>query len=241
VTARALATFALLALLALPSRARAERTAEERSAIADDDRPHTLAQLGIGLLTIPGADVCLKDRPCTKGDTSIAMEFWQMYRANRYFAVGAGTSIAVKPTVDYPPNLGGIERAHTRGYFSVEAQVRYYALRLDVAEAWLGASGGGVVVSDRYTIEDNKTTFGAEPAIIGPRQNTVRTEGLTVAAILGGQWMLAPSWGVGATFRYARWLLPSKPATTSFLDRATLTNSQGVLYIGITAAYRIAL
>jgi hypothetical protein len=171
---RTLGAFAALLTLIVPSLARAERTAEERAAIADDDRPHTLAQLGLGLLTIPGADVCLKDKPCTKGDTSIAMEFWQMYRANRYFAVGAGASVAIKPTVDYPPNLGGIERSHTRSYFTVEAQARYYALRLDVAEAWVGLSGGGVVVSDRYTIEDSTNTFGSGDHRPAPEHGTNR-------------------------------------------------------------------
>src|SRR5688572_15812068 len=68
-----------------------EETASTRSALAARgvDRPYTMAQLGVGLLTLPAADVCLRSRPCTKGDTSIEIDFWQMYRESRRFAIGA--------------------------------------------------------------------------------------------------------------------------------------------------------
>jgi hypothetical protein len=202
------------------------------------DRPFTVAQLGVGFLTIPGADVCLKDRPCTKGDTSIELDFWQMYRANADFAVGAGASVALKPTVDSPPSEPGFDRSHTRGYFLVEAQARYYALHLEWIEAWIGATVGGVIVSDRYTIEG-----GDEPkaAIIGPRSSTIRTEGGTVGGLIGGQWTFAPNWAIGLSVRYMRWFLPHEPARTVFLDTATLTDQQSVLNIGLLCSYKIAL
>jgi hypothetical protein len=202
------------------------------------DRPHTLAQLGVGFLTLPGADVCLKDQPCTKGDSSIEADFWQLYRANRYFAIGAGATVAIKPTTDSPPTEAGIDRSHTRSYFLVEGQGRYYAIHGETFEAWVGASVGGVIVSDRYTIEGGDVPTAA---IIGPRSSTLRTEGGTVGALIGAQWSFAPNWALGLNARYMRWFLPSTPATTVFLDRATLTDSQGAIEIGVSCSYRIAL
>jgi hypothetical protein len=202
------------------------------------DRPHTLAQLGVGFMTLPGADVCLKGQPCTKGDSSIELDFWQLYRANRYFAIGAGATVAIKPTTDSPPTEAGIDRSHTRSYFLVEGQGRYYAIHGETFEAWIGASVGGVIVSDRYTIEGGDVPTAA---IIGPRSSTLRTEGGTVGALIGAQWSFAPNWALGLNARYMRWFLPSTPATTVFLDRATLTDSQGAIAIGVSCSYRIAL
>src|SRR3954451_18297838 len=101
----------LLLTLAATRAARADETAGTRSAMsrASYDNPYTVAQLGVGLMTIPGADVCLKSRPCTKGDTSLEMDFWQLYRANAAFAVGAGASLALKPTEDSPPSEAGFD------------------------------------------------------------------------------------------------------------------------------------
>jgi hypothetical protein len=202
------------------------------------DRPHTLAQLGVGFLTLPGADVCLKGQPCTKGDSSIELDFWQLYRADRHFAIGAGASVAIKPTTDNPQTEAGIDRSHTRSYFLVEGVGRYYALHFDTFEAWVGATVGGVIVSDRYAIEGGEVPTAA---IIGPRSSTLRTEGGTIGALLGAQWSFAPNWALGLNARYMRWFLPSEPATTVFLDRATLTSQQSVLAVGISCSYRIAL
>jgi hypothetical protein len=202
------------------------------------DRPHTLAQLGVGFMTLPGALVCLKNQPCTKGDSSIELDFWQLYRANRYFAIGAGATVAIKPTTDSPPTEAGIDRSHTRSYFLVEGQGRYYAIHGETFEAWVGASVGGVIVSDRYTIEGGDSS---NAAIIGPRSSTLRTEGGTVGGLIGAQWSFAPNWALGLNARYMRWFLPGTPATTVFLDRATLTDSQDAVTVGVSCSYRIAL
>lgn len=220
--------------------ARADETASTRSAAAarEVDRPYTMAQLGLGVLTLPGADVCLKNRPCTKGDTSIAIDFWQMYRANRSFAIGAGGTVALVPTTDNPPSEAGIDRSHTRSYFMVEGQGRYYFVAAPSFEAWLGVTAGIVVVGDRYSIDDpNKRTW----ALIGPLSSNVSTEGGTVGALIGAEWSFAPNWAAGFSGRYMRWFLPHEPATTVFLDRATLTDQQSVIQLGISCSYRIAL
>jgi hypothetical protein len=202
------------------------------------DRPFTVAQLGVGLLTLPAADVCLLGQACTKGDNSIQVDFWQLYRANRYFAIGAGASVAIKPVTDNPPRTGGIDRTHTRSYFLVEGQARYYALRAETFEAWLGVTAGVVIVTDRYSIEGGETP---RAAIIGPRASTIRTEGAATGALLGAEWSFAPNWAVGFTARYMQWFLPVNAATTVFLDRATLTGQQSALNFGISCSYRIAL
>lgn len=230
-----------LACLAFASVARADETASTRSAAAARtlDRPHTMAELGLGMLTIPNADVCLRDRPCTKGDTSIEIDVWQLYRANRDFAVGAGATIALRPTTDsFRAAAGGYDRSHTRSYFLVEAQGRYYALHLDWVETWIGATAGGVIISDRYTIEGGDTP---EHALLGPSASTVRTEGGTLGLLVGANWTFAPNWTFGGSIRYARWFLPKTAATTSFGDVATLTSQQGVIDVGIAVGYRIAL
>jgi hypothetical protein len=203
------------------------------------DRPYTLAQLGVGLLTLPAADVCLRGRVCTKGDNSLELDFWQLYRANRFFAVGAGASVAITPVTDNPPTPDpSIDRTHTRSYFLVEAQGRYYGVRAETFEAWVGLTAGGVIVSDRYGIDlKNKPTI----AIIGPLASTVRTEGGALGALLGANWSFAPNWALGFTARYMQWFLPNQAATTVFLDRASLTGTQSAFNFGIACSYRIAL
>jgi hypothetical protein len=220
--------------------ARADETASTRSALAARgvDRPYTLAQLGLGLLTLPTADVCLKSRPCTKGDTSVQADFWQVYRANRRFAIGAGATVALAPTKDSPPSEAGIDRSHTRSYFMVEGQGRYYAIESRSFEAWVGASAGIVIVSDRYSIDDPDKRMWA---LIGPRSSAVSSEGATVGGLIGAEWSFAPNWAAGLSARYLRWFLPHEPATTVFLDRATLTDKQSVIQFGISCSYRIAL
>jgi hypothetical protein len=236
----ALLCLASASIATFSSIARADETASTRSALAARgvDRPYTLAQLGLGLLTLPTADVCLKSRPCTKGDTSIAIDFWQIYRANRSFAVGAGASFALTPTTDSPPSEAGIDRSHTRSYFLVEGLGRYYAIATPWFEAWVGATAGIVILSDRYAIDDpNKRTF----ALIGPRSSSVSSEGASVGALIGAEWSFAPNWAAGFSARYMRWFLPHEAATTVFLDRATLTDQQSAIHVGISCSYRIAL
>jgi hypothetical protein len=226
------------ALVAPGAAADGVQVSGEAAAARSYDRPYTLAQLGIGFLSLPSAKVCLKGRDCTKGDTSIELDFWQLYRANRSFAVGAGATLAVVPTTDNPPSAAGIDRSHTRSYFLVEAVGRYYFLTPSWMEAWLGVTVGGVIVSDRYSSDEVEAS---RYALIGPGSATIRTEGGTVGAQLGAQFPFAANWAAGLSVRYARWFLPSQAATNAFQDRATLTDQLGMLNIGILCSYRIPL
>lgn len=227
-----------LALVARGAAADGVQVSGEAAAARVYDRPYTLAQLGVGLLSLPSAKVCIKGSPCTEGDTSVELDFWQLYRANRAFAVGAGATVAVVPTTDNPPSAAGIDRSHTRSYFLVEAVGRYYFLTPGWMEAWLGLTVGGVIVSDRYSSVDAEAS---RYALIGPGSATVRTEGGTVGAQLGAHWQFATNWAAGFSVRYARWFLPSQAATNAFQDRATLTDQLGMLNIGIICSYRIPL
>jgi hypothetical protein len=231
----------VLAAIACGRRARADETPATRGALdaAMNDQPYTLAELGVGLLSLPAASVCLTAIPCTKGDTSIELNFWQMYRANRLFAVGAGATVAIKPTNDKQTTDMAGTRDHSRSYFLVEAQARYYAIHTKPFEAWVGGTVGGIVLSDRYSIDSSGPPLTI--AIIGPRASTLRTEGLSLGALVGLQWTIAPNWALGGNIRYLRWFLPHTPATTVFLDRATLTDQQSAVDLGISATYRIAL
>jgi hypothetical protein len=230
-----------VSMLGWSSAARADETPATRSARLAPvlDQPYTLAQLGFGLLSLPAASVCLTGITCTKGDTSIEANFWQMYRANHLFAVGAGATVALKPTTDKPAAEMGGTRNHSRSYFLVEAQARYYAVHTLPFEAWVGATVGGIVLSDRYSIDSSGPPITI--AIIGPRASTLRTEGLSLGGLIGLQWAVATNWAVGTSIRYLRWFLPHTPATTVFLDRATLTDQQSAVDLGISCTYRIAL
>lgn len=227
-------------MLAWSSAARADETPATRSALLAPrlDQPYTLAQLGVGVLTLPAASVCLATLPCTKGDTSIEANFWQFYRANRLFAIGAGASVALRPTSDTTTTETGQARNHSRSYFLVEGQGRFYFVHAIPFEAYLGATVGGIVLSDRYS---NPGSAPVTIAIIGPRVITLRTEGLSLGGVLGFSWFFAANWALGASVRYLRWFLPHEAATTVFLDRASLTDQQSAFDLGFSATYRIAL
>ncbi len=218
----------------------AATTAATNAAVARSlGQPHTMAELGVGVLALPTADVCLRPGSCSRGDTGVVASIWQMYRANLDFAVGAGISLAMQPAADtVHSGEAGISRSHTRSYFLVEAQGRYYALHRDWAEAWVGLTAGGVVVSDRYSIDGGDQS---QAALLGPRASTVRTEGLSGGALVGAGWSFAPNWTVSASIRLSRWWLPHEPAKTVFGDTATLRDTQNVVDLGLALGYRIAL
>jgi len=66
-------------------------------------------------------------------------------------------------------------------------------------------------------------------------------QALSVGGLVGLSWAFAPNWAFGAAFRYMRWFLPHSPATTVFRDRASLTDQQSAVDLGISATYNIAL
>jgi hypothetical protein len=208
-------------------------------------RPVGIAEVGVGWLTLPGAEVCAGGgSSCEQGDTSLELEMWQLYRANLLFAFGAGITLGLVPTTDAPardaaPVAGQepITRDHSRGYFTVEAIGRYYPFVGENLEWWVGTTFGLVVVSDSYTSNQRESDY----ALVGPRAQTIRTEGYTVGLATGVAYSIAPNWSLGASLRYGSWFLPELAASNPLGDGASLNGQNNLFAFGINVAYRIAL
>ena len=213
-------------------------------AYADADRIRGMAEFGVGILTLSGAEVCVagETTTCERGDTSLMLEGWQLVRPDRRFAVGAGITLGLIPTTDDPPTPpGGIERDHSRGYFTAEAIVRYYPWRRDHWQAWAGLTGGLVVVSDAFSSASPPSVEYSDKAFVGPRGVTIRTEGATMGLALGGTYDLLADWALGASFRYGNWFLPNEPERDAFGDEASLTGRSSMFVIGFNIHYRVPL
>jgi hypothetical protein len=199
-----------------------------------------MAELGLGWLTLPGAQVCTKrsEASCEEGDSSPDIEVWQLYRANPRAAIGAGITLGLVPTNDaFGNDQQGIAREHSRSYFAIEGMGRYYPWTGRTTEAWLGLTGGLVVVSDSYS--------SAEPssgrALVGQSGSVIRTEGYTIGVGAGGDYLFADNWSVGLQARYGIWFLPQRAETNVFGDEASLTGRNSMFAFVLTFAYRIAL
>jgi hypothetical protein len=206
----------------------------------DPDRWMGMAELGLGWIVLPGAEVCVERRQagCSRGDSSLELEAWQLFRAGGTFAVGAGITLGLTPTTDAPrQDPEGIERDHTRRYLTVEGTVRYYPYVEETLEAWVGLTGGLVVVSDRFESTQNDQ----EIQLVGPQGVTIRSEGYAVGIAIGGAYVLAPNWSVGAAFRYGNWFLPAEPGRDPLGDEASLVGRISVFGLGASVAYRVPL
>ncbi len=201
------------------------------------DRPTGMAEAGFGWLTLPGADVC-SPAGCKAGDTSFELDAWQLYRQNLRLAFGAGLMLALIPTTDAPRrDSEGIERDHSRKYLTLEGTLRYYPYVGQTWEIWLGLTGGLVVVSDRFVVDDN---YDDKP-LVGPPGVTIRSEGGTLGLALGGAYELSKNWSLGGSFRFGNWFLPVTPAQDALLDKASVAGRNSVFSLGFNVAYRISL
>lgn len=242
-----LGTGLTLSLLLVPIDAAAQvedERAHPGGLAASVDRPVGMAEFGVGWLTLPGAEVCGSPTRCKQGDTSLDLEAWQLFRANLRFAFGAGLGLGLVPTTDAPrenpaPIAGqpSIERDHSRGYFTIEGITRYYPFVGQNFEAWVGITGGLLVVSD--TFDTKPGNF--EQAIVGRRGVTIRSEGYTIGLAAGGAYALAPNWSLGTTLRYGNWFLPHQAETDSLGDQASLTGRNTMFALAFNLAYRIPL
>lgn len=233
---------AMLACFVLAPRVAAAHDAEQPhpSGTLAPDRLMGMAEFGLGWLVLPDAEVCVEPTiaGCSKGDSSLGLEAWQIFRANRYFAAGAGLLLGLTPTTDAPrEDPPGVSRDHARRYFTVEGTARYYAFTSPTFEAWAGLSGGLVVVSDRFESNQGKT----DKALVGPRGVTIRTEGFTVGVAAGAAYLFSPSWSAGAALRYGSWFLPEEPSRSPFGDEASLRGQVNLVSFGINLAYRVPL
>jgi hypothetical protein len=204
------------------------------------ERPTGIAEAGVGWLTLPGALVCAQHSSgsgCKKGDTSFELDAWELYRANRRFAFGAGFLLGLIPTTDAPQSDPmGIVRDHSRSYLTLEGTIRHYPYISEGVELWWGITGGLAVVNDRFSVEDNQ-----DLALVGGNGSTIRTEGATIGVAGGAVFWLANHWSLGTTLRYGNWFLPTNAAKDPLLDEASLTGRNTIFSLGVTIAYRIPL
>jgi len=238
ILAASIATAASARADALPSRSSdpdPERLLEGFAAV---DRPMGIAEGSVGVLTLPRAEVCA-DRTfgCSQGDVSFAVEVWQIYRFTRRFAFGAGALLGLIPTAQPQQDPEAVARDHERSYLTLEGSFRYYPYVGESLEAWLGVTGGGVVVNDSFQVEDDND----DRALLGNQGVTIRTEGGSLGAATGFAYRLSDHFSFGGTLRYTTWFLPNEPATDPLGSEASLTGRNVVLSAAFGLAYRVSL
>jgi hypothetical protein len=166
-----------------------------------------------------------------------------LYRADRAWALGAGAFFAPRPTSD--PNAGGasgLERTHSRSYLFLGGEARYFPLRSRWFEAYLGVTGGAIIIADRFS-----TKAPAVPSLLGTSTVTVSTEGFALGLEVGANYLLNDSFVIGLALRADRWILPGeKPLSQETScdplgDCPTLTGDIAAFEFGLSFGYRIPL
>jgi hypothetical protein len=207
--------------------------------VRDESRvTHGMAEMGVGLLTLPGAEVCIAQKlGCSKGDTSLAVSGWPLFRRGR-FAAGAGVLVGLTSSTASPPtDTPDIPRDHRRRYFSVEVTGRYYVPFTERFEGWVGITTGLGVVNDSFQSQKGIS----ELAVAGPRSVTLLTEGYTIGLGLGVAYAIATNWRFGGGMRVSSWFLPGTPARDPLGDEASLKGRITTVDLGLTLAYRSRL
>ena len=209
------------------------------------NRRHTVAELELGILTLPKAPISGHvggDTPIGtigKGDATLQTGAHLLYRGARDWAFGAGALFGPRPTSDDSyGGASGLSRSHSRSYLQLVTEGRYIPLHLKTLEAWVGVTFGGVVVADRYTTNAGEDV----PAILGTRQVTIRSEGLLFGAQTGFDWMFAERLVAGFAVRAAEWFLPTAQQCSAIpTDCATLSGPVTTIELGIKIGYRLPL
>lgn len=241
--ARATGLAAALAasLVALPAAGAPETAAARRATAAhQQDRPYMMAELGVSFLALP-TQICLTSlTQCNEGEASLGFGLHNIYR---YRSIGFGAGLRWATTLrndNVRVGFPGIERDHSRRYFFIEGQFRYYAIRSAAWEWWIGATAGGVIVSDSWTTKVDREPY-SDAAFIGPRAATVGTEGVLAGPSIGGEWTFAPNWAFATHVGYASWFLPETRQKSPTGDYASLGGRVDQFDLGFLLAYRIAL
>jgi hypothetical protein len=250
VTARAAlgSAFGALAFLALAAPARAQESPAAdptslepthlRTGFAAMTRPVGIAEFNVGVLSLPGAEVCVtRSTGCKEGDVVFGLEGWELYRWNLHWAFGAGVMLGLLPTAYPPEPAEAIPRDHTRSYFTFEGMLRYYAYVGDRFETWLGPVGGLVVVSDRFEVIDGND----DRALLGPQGTTLRTEGGSVGLAMGMAHALGQHWALLGSLRVAQWFLAWAPARDPLGAEASLSGRNTAIMLNFGISYRASL
>jgi hypothetical protein len=214
------------------------------------DRPHTVAEFEAGIITLPGAPISAANAGGAtpiigrvgNGDATLQTGLHVLYRATRYWAIGAGALFAPRPTSD--PNYGGasgLPRTHSRSYLFLGGEGRYFPLHSRWFEAWVGVTAGAIVVGDRFSTDSAP----AVPAILGTNIVTTSTEGFSFGLQIGADYLITDQWVLGLTIRSDGWILPTERATSAscdpIYDCPTLSSTVAAFEFGLGVGYRIPL
>jgi hypothetical protein len=204
--------------------------------------PHTTFQFGLGLLALPGAEVCaISPEQCEPGETSIGLNLQNLYHFDA-FALGAGITWAFGLRSDAAAGdpQGTLGREHSRSYFLVEGQFRYYFTRFGAWDFWAGASAGVAIIRDAWSVLADREPY-SDVAFVGPRSATMATEGFAAIVGIGAQWNFLENAVFGSHFNYANWFLPADRQVSPLGDQASLAGRVDVLEFGLMIAYRLAI
>ncbi|WP_438019252.1 hypothetical protein WMF18_09355 [Sorangium sp. So ce315] len=229
-------------LLAPPGRADESRAARRAAAAREQDRPYTMVEVSGGVMTLPGADVCpvsLSPDTCEQGETSVSFGIHNLYRWGD-IGFGAGIFWAATLSTEAARGAPELERDHARRYFMLDGAFRYYGIRTKTWEWWAGATLGGVVVNDSWSVKADREPY-SDTAYVGPRAATIGTEGVAAGLAIGGEWTFADNWSLGSHLRYSSWFLPEQRKVSPTGDRASLSERVDMFNIGVLIAYRVAL
>lgn len=221
--------------------ARADDSSTRRAVAAHDSaRAHTLVEVTTGFIILPGAQICpTGPTTCKNGEFSLPVSIQNLYRFD-VFGFGAGITWATTMLRDAATGSPVLQRVHSRAYFLVEAQARYYFIHKRAWDWWAGGTVGLVVVNDSWSVLADRQPY-SDADLIGPRAATLGSEGFTIGAIIGGEWTFAPNWSLGPSLHYANWVLPSQRVQSPTLDSASLSGRLDAIDVGIRLGYRISL
>jgi hypothetical protein len=177
------------------------------------------------------------------GDATIEVGAHILYRPDRAWAIGAGVMFAPEPTSDhnFGAGAGGLSRTHERSYLFLGGEFRYFPFRSRWIEFWVGATGGIIIVADRFSNNNAPSV----PSLLGTNQITVDTSGLSLGAQTGLDYLITDSLKAGVAFRGDWWLLPDLARQVSSCDAIgdcpTLHGAVAAFELGLTVGYRIPL
>jgi hypothetical protein len=145
---------------------------------------------------------------------------------------------APRPTADDTyGGASGLQRTHSRSYLTMGGEFRYIPLHFKAAEVWVGATAAALVVADRFVTNAGDPV----PEILGLKEVTVRSEGLSIGGEVGGDYLFAERVFLGLAARFNHWLLPTTPTCTPIGDCSTLNGPVTEIEVGIRLGYRIPL
>jgi hypothetical protein len=214
------------------------------------DRSHTVAEAEAGIIALPSAPISASNRGGStpigavgNGDATIEIGAHILYRADRAWAIGAGATFAPAPTSDrnFGGGAGGLSRTHSRSYLFLGGELRFFPFRSRWIEFWVGATGGTIIVADRFTTNNGPSV----PSLLGTNQVTVDTGGLSVGGQTGLDYLITDSMKAGLAVRGDLWLLPEEASQVSSCDAIgdcpTLHGAVAAFEVGLSLGYRIPL